>query len=42
MNAVWEPTDAALQTIATGKGKPSEVLPQAVEQIKASIAASSN
>lgn len=42
MNSVWEPIDAALQTIATGKGVPSEVLPQAVEQIKSAIAATSN
>lgn len=40
MNSVWEPVDAALQTIATGKGEPEKVLTQAVEQIKASIAAS--
>lgn len=39
MNAVWEPIDAALQTIATGKGDPKTALPQAVEQIKSSIAA---
>lgn len=39
MNSVWEPIDAALQTIATGKGEPKKVLPQAVEQIQASIAA---
>lgn len=39
MNSVWEPLDAALQTISTGKGEPKTALPQAVEQIKASIAA---
>lgn len=42
MNSVWEPVDAALQTIATGKGVPSEVLPQAVDQIKAAIVATGN
>ena len=42
MNSVCEPVDAALQTIATGKGVPSEVLPQAVDQIKAAIVATGN
>lgn len=42
MNSVWEPVDAALQTIATGKGIPSEVLPQAVEQIESAIVANGN
>ncbi|WP_314066596.1 extracellular solute-binding protein [uncultured Vagococcus sp.] len=37
MNSVWEPVDAALQTIATGKGKPKEALISAVEQITAAI-----
>ncbi len=39
MNAVWKPTDSALQTIATGKAKPQEALKTAAEQIKSAIAA---
>lgn len=39
MNAVWEPIDAALQTIATGKAEPKAALPAAVNQIKSAIAA---
>lgn len=42
MNSVWEPVDAALQTIATGKGKTKEVLSSAVDQIKAAIEATKN
>ncbi|WP_430611425.1 extracellular solute-binding protein [Enterococcus sp. DIV0876] len=42
MNAVWEPIDAALQTIATGKAEAKTALPQAVDQIKSSIAAIQN
>jgi arabinogalactan oligomer / maltooligosaccharide transport system substrate-binding protein len=39
MNEVWAPTDAALQTIATGKAQPKEALDQAVETIKGQIEA---
>lgn len=39
MNSVWEPVDAALQTIATGKAEPKTALPEAVKQIKSAIAA---
>lgn len=42
MNAVWKPIDAALQTVATGKAKPKDALPQAVEQIQSAIAANGN
>lgn len=42
MNSVWEPIDAALQTIATGKDKPKTALPQAVDQIKSAIEATQN
>lgn len=42
MNSVWEPMDAALQTIATGKAEPKTALSQAVEQIKSAIAAIQN
>ncbi|OTN75909.1 hypothetical protein A5886_000985 [Enterococcus sp. 8G7_MSG3316] len=42
MNAVWEPIDAALQTIATGKDEPKKALPQAVDQIKSAIEATQN
>ena len=42
MNSVWEPMDAALQTIATGKAEPKTALPQAVDQIKSAIAAIQN
>ena len=42
MNSVWEPVDAALQTIASGKAEPKTALPQAVEQIKSAIAATQN
>lgn len=39
MNSVWEPIDAALQTIATGKAQAKNALPEAVAQIKSAIAA---
>lgn len=39
MNSVWEPMDAALQTIATGKATPEIALPEAASQIKSAIAA---
>lgn len=39
MNSVWEPVDAALQTIATGKADAKTALPEAVAQIKSAIAA---
>lgn len=39
MNEVWKPTDAALQTIATGKSEPQEALDQAVKSIKGQIEA---
>ncbi len=39
MNSVWEPVDAALQTIATAKAESSAALPEAVKQIKSAIAA---
>ncbi|KKI89209.1 cyclodextrin-binding protein [Bacillus sp. SA1-12] len=39
MNEVWLPTDAALQTIATGKAEPKQALDQAVETIKGQIEA---
>ncbi|WP_461197710.1 extracellular solute-binding protein [Enterococcus sp. N249-2] len=42
MNSVWEPIDAALQTIATGKDEPKKALPQAVDQIKSAILATQN
>ncbi|KPG72141.1 cyclodextrin-binding protein [Enterococcus sp. RIT-PI-f] len=42
MNSVWEPIDAALQTIATGKDEPKTALPQAVDQIKSAIEATQN
>lgn len=42
MNSVWEPIDAALQTIATGKDEPKTALPQAVDQIKSAILATQN
>ncbi|MBF6977580.1 extracellular solute-binding protein [Aerococcaceae bacterium zg-BR22] len=40
MNSVWSPADSALQTIATGSADVTSALKQAVEQIKADIAAS--
>lgn len=40
MNSVWDPANAALQTIAMGKAEPKEALTQAVDQIKEAIAAS--
>ncbi|MDC3415876.1 sugar ABC transporter substrate-binding protein [Aquibacillus salsiterrae] len=42
MNSVWDPADAALQTIATGKAEPKEALDQAVETIKGSIEAANS
>ena len=39
MNEVWTPTDAALQTIATGKAEPKAALNQAVNTIKGQIKA---
>jgi arabinogalactan oligomer/maltooligosaccharide transport system substrate-binding protein len=39
MNEVWTPTDAALQTIATGKAEPKAALKQAVDTIKGQIKA---
>ncbi|MGX7153295.1 extracellular solute-binding protein [Enterococcus sulfureus] len=42
MNSVWDPTNAALQTIATNKATPSDALKQAATQIKESIAATKN
>ncbi|UOE94063.1 extracellular solute-binding protein [Alkalihalobacillus sp. LMS39] len=39
MNEVWSPTDAALQTIATGKSQPEEALNQAVTIIEGQIQA---
>lgn len=39
MNEVWLPTDAVLQTIATGKAEPKDALNQAVETIKGQIEA---
>lgn len=39
MNSVWEPIDAALQTIATGKAEPKSALDNAVTTIKNTIAA---
>lgn len=42
MNSVWEPADAALQTVATGKGEPKKALNDAVEQIQSAIAAAQN
>ncbi|WP_170008444.1 sugar ABC transporter substrate-binding protein [Bacillus fonticola] len=39
MNEVWLPTDAALQTIATGKAEPKEALDQAVDTIAGQIEA---
>jgi arabinogalactan oligomer / maltooligosaccharide transport system substrate-binding protein len=39
MNEVWVPTDAVLQTIATGKAEPKDALNQAVETIKGQIEA---
>ncbi|MCM3003293.1 sugar ABC transporter substrate-binding protein [Priestia koreensis] len=39
MNEVWTPTDAALQTIATGKANPKEALNQAAKTIKGQIKA---
>jgi len=41
MDAVWQPIDSALQTIATGKAKPKEALKTAVETIEGTIAANS-
>ncbi|MGO2629810.1 MAG: cyclodextrin-binding protein, partial [Enterococcus italicus] len=40
MNSVWDPANAALQTIAMDKAEPKEALTQAVAQIKEAIAAS--
>lgn len=40
MNSVWDPADAALETLATGKSQPEEALEQAVETIKGQIEAS--
>lgn len=39
MNSVWDPMDAALQTVATGKATPEKALPDALKQIKSAIAA---
>ena len=39
MNSVWDPADAALETLATGKSNPEEALEQAVETIKGQIEA---
>lgn len=39
MNEVWTPTDAALQTIATGKAEPKAALDQAVKTIEGQIKA---
>lgn len=39
MNSVWEPVDAALQTVATGKSDVKPALTEAVAQIKSAIAA---
>lgn len=39
MNEVWTPTDAALQTIATGKAEPKDALNEAVETINGQIEA---
>src|SRR5699024_12858465 len=39
MNSVWDPADAALETLATGKSSPEEALEQAVETIKGQIEA---
>lgn len=39
MNSVWDPTNAALQTIATEKATPADALKQAATQIKEAIAA---
>lgn len=39
MNEVWTPTDAALQTIATGNASPRDALTQAVETIRGQIEA---
>lgn len=39
MNEVWTPSDAALQTIATGKAEPKAALNQAVTTIKGQIKA---
>ena len=39
MNEVWEPIDAALQTIATGRASPEDALTQAVETIQRQIEA---
>ncbi|OGX79610.1 cyclodextrin-binding protein [Exiguobacterium sp. SH31] len=42
MNEVWQPVDAALQTIATGKAKPEQAMKQAVETITGQIEAKHN
>ncbi|MGL5315477.1 MAG: sugar ABC transporter substrate-binding protein [Peptostreptococcaceae bacterium] len=39
MNSVWEPIDAALQTVATNKAEPKSALDNAVTTIKNTIAA---
>ncbi len=39
MNEVWQPVDAALQTVATGKAKPEQAMKQAVETISGQIKA---
>ncbi|KAB7668876.1 extracellular solute-binding protein [Bacillus sp. B1-b2] len=41
MDAVWQPIDSALQTIATGKANPKDALSTAVETIEGTIAANS-
>jgi arabinogalactan oligomer/maltooligosaccharide transport system substrate-binding protein len=42
MNEVWEPADAALQTIATGQADPQEAMDNAVETITGQIEANHN
>ncbi|WP_413374965.1 extracellular solute-binding protein [Alkalihalobacillus sp. 1P02AB] len=42
MNEVWDPIDAALQTMATGRATPQEALDQAVETIRGQIEANHN
>lgn len=39
MNSVWDPVNAALQTVATDKAEPKAALQDAVEQIKSAIEA---
>ena len=39
VNSVWEPIDAALQTIATGKANAKDALDNAVTTIKNTISA---